>query len=108
MSFETYSEVRLDNNSRVPGMEKKLFAGSLVLVCLMCACIVSLAARQDAESELAASIRAKLQAGQFDAAVSESRSAIARYPASPTIYQLLGSALFKKGEKEESRSAFQH
>ncbi|MGH9543659.1 MAG: tetratricopeptide repeat protein [Terriglobales bacterium] len=100
-------QIRRCNNSCVPWLEKKLFASSLILVSLICACVVSMAARQNGESELAASIRAKLEAGQFDSAVSESRSAVARYPASFAIYQLLGSALFKKGEKEESRSAFQ-
>src|SRR5258708_38307508 len=93
----------VDNNSRMPWMGKKLFVGSLIFVWLMCACVVSLAARQNAESELAASIRAKLEAGQFDSAVSESRSAVAKYPASTAIYQLLGRDLVNKRDMEESR-----
>jgi hypothetical protein len=63
-------------------MRKKLFSDGLVFVWLMCAGIVSMAAAQQTENELAASIRAKLEAGQFDSAVSESRSGVKRYPAS--------------------------
>jgi len=62
-----------------------------------------------AVSEQAAedSIAAQLEAGQVDAALSQSRRAAAQFPDSSAIHQLLGAALFKKGLGNEARAAFQ-
>jgi len=59
------------------------------------------------QQQLEDQITAKLEAGQTEAALSQARVAAAQYPKSSVLQQLLGACLFKMGDKEEARQAFQ-
>jgi protein O-GlcNAc transferase len=59
------------------------------------------------QQQLEDQITAKLEAGQTEAALSQARIAAAQYPKSSVLQQLLGACLFKMGNKEEARQAFQ-
>jgi len=61
---------------------------------------------QESEDSLADQIRVDIEAGQVDAAVELARAAVGRYPKSVYLQQALGISLFKKGLKEEARSAY--
>ena len=64
----------------------------------------------DAEARLqeasAERIRSSIQAGRVDAAIADARQAVAQFPQSSELHQLLGAALFKKGLNAEAREAF--
>jgi tetratricopeptide (TPR) repeat protein len=61
---------------------------------------------QESEKALVEQISLTFEAGQIDAALQRARAAIAQYPRSATLHQLLGAALFKKGLNSEARAAF--
>ena len=60
----------------------------------------------ESEQALVEQISAKFGAGEIDAALQRARAAVAQYPRSATLHQLLGAALFKKGLNAEARAAF--
>jgi Flp pilus assembly protein TadD len=68
----------------------------------------AVATAQDRPSEeaLVSQISSTIQAGRTDRAVTEARRAVAEYPQSSPLHQLLGAALFKKGMNAEARQAF--
>ncbi len=51
-------------------------------------------------------VRSEIQAGRLDAAIADARQAVAQFPRSSELHQLLGAALFKKGLNAEAREAF--
>lgn len=61
---------------------------------------------QGSEEALEDQIRAKLEGGEIAAAADQARDAVARYPNSAGLEQLLGAALFKLGANEPARAAF--
>lgn len=61
---------------------------------------------QDSEQATADQIGALIEARQIDRAIDKAREAVGRYPQSSQLYQLYGTALFKKGANEDARTAF--
>jgi protein O-GlcNAc transferase len=61
---------------------------------------------QDPQQALQDRIEAEIRAGRLDAALDQARLAVGQYPESPSLNQLLGATLFKKGLNEEARTAF--
>jgi tetratricopeptide (TPR) repeat protein len=61
---------------------------------------------QESEEASAERIRSAIEAGRLDTAVAEARRAVAEFPQSSELHQLLGASLFKKGLNAEAREAF--
>ena len=66
----------------------------------------TLSSASQAEDASAERIRAAIQAGKVDAAIADARQAVAQFPQSSELHQLLGAALFKRGMNAEAREAF--
>ncbi len=66
---------------------------------------VLLPCRGTAQDAAAERIRAAIQAGTVDLAIGDARQALAQFPQSSELHQLLGVALFKKGLNAEAREA---
>jgi len=61
---------------------------------------------QGSEEASAERIRSAIQAGRLDAAIADARQAVAQFPQSSELHQLLGASLFKKGLNAEAREVF--
>jgi tetratricopeptide (TPR) repeat protein len=61
---------------------------------------------ESSEQDYEQKIAAQIGAGQLDVALVEANEALSRFPRSPTLNQLLGVVLFKKGANEQARAAF--
>jgi tetratricopeptide (TPR) repeat protein len=81
------------NTFRKPAFRIALLVGAM---------ISSASQAQDAAAER---IRAAIQAGTVDVAIGDARHALAQFPQSSELHQLLGVALFKKGLNAEAREA---
>lgn len=80
-----------------------LLTGALSLLCPGAALV---ARAQDAERALEGQISSKIQTGQIDSALDQAHRAVAKFPRSSALYQMLGAALFKKGLNDDARAAF--
>jgi tetratricopeptide (TPR) repeat protein len=87
-------------------LRKVIFALGLVAIVMPALMSGGPAFGQGGEEASAERIRSAIQGGRLDEAVADARQAIARFPNSSELHQLLGASLFKKGLNAEARTAF--
>ncbi len=75
------------------------------LLALATACAGSVP--QASESTFEAQIGSAIEAGRLEEAIQLARQAAQQYPQSSTLQQMLGAALFRSGQKDEARRAFE-
>ena len=87
-------------------MVKKVLSYGLALLLTVSLCGSNVSA-EDTENVLVERIRGALAGNDPGLALSEAQDAVRQYPNSAQLYQMLGSAQFRNGSKEDARAAFQ-
>jgi tetratricopeptide (TPR) repeat protein len=94
---------------RAADYHRKVNFLKLAVAALLVMSLGGTAARaQESEAALESRIAQELGAGQLGQAAQDARRALKLFPRSAAFAQMLGAALFKDGDRDGARTAFQH